>query len=212
MARYKNGINGPVSGKVGMVIGSSCRGIQYLKSVADVSAVPATEAQLNQRLKLALVSGWLRPLLSWINVGYQMFRVEKTPMNAAVSYHMKETLLGEGPDYRIDFAKAIFSRGDLLISWVKKAVLLMNGTVHVVWENGPLSVFCKENDRANFILYNAARGKFVTFREVALRAAKEVLLDLPPGFASDILHGWLHFVNEAGDQVSTSVYIGELRL
>jgi hypothetical protein len=206
MARYKNGINGTFSGKVGTVIGSSCRGIIYMKSLPEAYSVPPTPAQLNQRLKLSMVSAWLRPLLNWINTGYQIFNGAKTPMNAAISYHMKEALVGEGPDYSIDFTKAIFSRGDLLVSLVKSVVLLVNSTMHVVWENGPFSLFCKENDQANFIIYIPAKGKFITFKNVALRGNKEAVLKLPKGFAGDILHGWLHFVNEQGNQVSTSVY------
>ncbi|HWW40457.1 DUF6266 family protein [Pedobacter sp.] len=210
MGRYKNGINGNVSGKIGSVIGSSWKGVPYLKGLHNLSSVPPTEAQLNQRLKLSIVSSWLRPLLSWINIGYQHSVEEKTAMNAAVSYHMKEALVGEGPDFSIDFSKAIFSRGELLISWVKNVFLLLNASVHVVWSNGPLSAFCGASDLANFIVYNSTKGKFLGFKDAAFRSSKEALLRLPVGFVDDVLYGWMHFVSEDGGRVSTSVYLGKI--
>lgn len=70
MARYKNGINGTVKGKVGSVVVATCRGVDYIRSLGESSSKPPTLAQLNQRLRFALVMGWLKPLLNQINVGF----------------------------------------------------------------------------------------------------------------------------------------------
>lgn len=212
MARYKNGVNGAFSGKVGTVIGATCRGIDYMRGLPDLSGVTATKKQLDQRLKFALVMGWLKPLLSLINIGYQVLTGYKTPMNRAVSYHLTEATTGEGPDYRIDFKKAIFSRGELLVSWILEVLCLVNAVLTIKWENGPVSAFSKANDKASFIIYNPVKQEFVTFPDVAVRAEQEISLQLPVVFAGDQVHGWMQYTNADGDAVSTSLYLGEIQV
>jgi hypothetical protein len=211
MARYKNGINGPVSGKIGNVVGATCRGVAYLRGMPESNAAP-TQKQINQRLKFALVMGWLKPLLNIINIGYQILFGDKTAMNRAVSYHLKEAVTGDSPDYGIDFKKAVFSRGELLVSWILEVLCLVNAVLNIKWDNLPASAFSNDNDRASFIIYNPEKEVFVTFENAALRVDKEVVLQLPDEFANNSVHVWMHYVNVKGDAVSTTVYLGELTL
>src|SRR5687768_15182871 len=102
MARYKNGINGAFSSKVGTVVGASWRGIDYMRSVQKPISRPASRAQVNQRLVFALVTGWLKPLRDLIWIGFQVFKGTKTPMNGCVSFIMKEAITGDGEQSNID--------------------------------------------------------------------------------------------------------------
>lgn len=208
MATYKKGINGPFKGKLGNVVGASWRGVDYLRSLGETTAAP-TQKQINQRLKFALVMGWLKPLLNIINIGYQILTGDKTPMNRAVSYHLKEAVTGDAPDYGINFKKAIFSRGELLVSWILEVLCLVNAVLNIKWDNGPESAFSNDTDKASFIIYNPAKEAFVSFEGIALRSDKEAALQLPDDFAHDRVHAWMHYVNAEGNAVSTSVYLGE---
>jgi len=208
MAIYKNGINGPFSGKVGNVIGASNRGVDYIRSLPVPSKKPPTLAQMNQRLKMAIVSGWLRPLVDVINVGYQSFNRVMTPMNACVSYHLKNALCGADAAFEIDYSQVIFSRGELLISWVLEIKSMAGGRLVIKWENASPSLFCGDSDRANFIFYNPDKEEYVVFENIADRSAKEVGLKLPENFAGDTIHGWMHFVSSGREMVSTTVYLG----
>lgn len=210
MAKYKNGITGSFSGKIGPVVGATNRGVDYMRSLPEKITKPASVAQQNRRVIFALVVAWLRPLQKLINVGYQVFTGSKTPMNGAVSYHIKEAVVQDGTGFSIDFAKAILSRGELLVSFIRSVLLQMDSTLHITWESGPLSAFCNASDRASFVVYNVNKQKFATFKNVAARSDRAVMLKLPRGYVDDVLHGWMHFVNEKGDQVSTSVYMGQL--
>ena len=210
MARYKNGINGPFSGKVGNVVGASCRGIDYIRALPEISSKPPSDKQLVQRHKFSLITGWLGPLKKLINIGYQGLAGEQTPMNLAVSYHMKETVIGAVADAKIDFRKAIFSRGDLLISWIRQLLTFANAVLQIDWDNGPESAFCNPDDEASFIFYNEKKGKFVVFERAALRTDRNVMLQMPKTFAGDRVHGWMQFADRNQVAVSTSVYLGEL--
>jgi hypothetical protein len=210
MARYKNGINGSFSGKVGTVVGASWRGIDYVRGVADTSKVKWSEAQMNQRILFALVVNWIRPLLSIINIGYQVFKKRKTPLNAAIGYHIKEAVKGEAPDFEIEFSKAIFSVGELLMSLITELVALGNALLSISWDSTAESVYSCGSDRAIFIVYSPDKQQFVSFVDSALRADQQVLLQLPDGFAGDGVHCYMFFTNEKGDMVSTSQYLGEM--
>jgi hypothetical protein len=210
MAIYKNGINGPFSGKVGNVIGASNRGVDYIRSLPVPSKKPPTLAQMNQRLKMAIVSGWLRPLADVINVGYQSFNRVMTPMNACVSYHLKNALSGADAAFEIDYSQAIFSRGELLVSRVLEIKPMAGGRLVTKWENASRSLFCGDSDRANFIFYNPDKEEYVVFENIADRSARVVSLTMPGNFAGDAVHGWMHFVNAGREMVSTTVYLGLL--
>lgn len=210
MATYKNGINGAFSGKVGTVIGASNRGVDYMRSLPQPSKKPPTQAQKNQRLKMSIISGWLRPLLDVINIGYQNFNGVITPMNACVSYHLKNALMTPETTCEIDYSKAIFSRGELLISTVLEITPMPECLLFIKWENASPSLFCADNDQANFIFYNPEKQQYLTFENIANRSAKEASLKMPENFAGDTLYGWMHFVGPGMEMVSTTVYLGDV--
>lgn len=209
MARYENGINGPVSGKVGSVIAASWRGIDYVKSKQKVSTKKPSEAQLSQRRVFAMVSSWLKPLRDLIWIGFQSFKSGRTPVNEAISFTLKEAIVADGSESRINFSKVVFSRGELFISWILDVLSLVDAVLYIRWDDAPASAFCRDSDQANFVVYNAAKEKFVTFEQDTLRSDKEVALQLPGDFSGDAVHCYMHYVSNTGVAVSTSQYLGE---
>ena len=59
MGRYKKGILGYFRGKVGTVGGAVMNGIYYMRSLPDFGEDNPTVPQINVRLKMALIGGWL---------------------------------------------------------------------------------------------------------------------------------------------------------
>ena len=211
MATYKNGVNGAFSGKIGSVVGASWRGIDYMRSLPALRAKDFSNKQKNQQFLLGMVSSWLKPLKSLIETGYQIFKMGKTPMNGCISYHMKHAVTGNAPlEYVIDFKRVIFSRGELLAPFIKEVTMLTDGVLYVNWENAGGSIFCNDDDRAVFVIYNPAKKAFVYVEEAAARIDKETMLQLPAEYNGDVIHCWQHFVNTAGDAVSTTVYLGDI--
>jgi len=208
MAKYKNGINGPVSGKIGNVVAASYKGIDYLRSVpAPPSAAPSV-AQLNQRRLMSMVSAWLKPIKDIIEIGFQVADGNKTPMNLAVSHMMKAGVING----RIDFPNVVFSAGRLLISVIKDVITLADAILHIKWQDALPSAFCKADDQATFIIYNPVKEQFVTFQDAAERVNGEIILQLPASFVNDQVHCWMQYVNAKGNEVSTSVYMGQVVL
>lgn len=113
MGTIKQGILGGFSGKVGTVIGGNWKGIDYMRGKAASVSNPKTEAQLDQRARFGAALKFLQPLTSFIRVGFKNYAVKMTAFNSAMSYNLNNALAGGYPDYFIDYASALVSRGVL---------------------------------------------------------------------------------------------------
>ena len=211
MAKYKNGIQGPFSGKIGNVVGASSGGVHYLRSAGKTSKAPSA-AQLQNRKIFALVMNWLKPILKFINIGFQMETDGKTPINRAVGLQLKEAVINDEHGLRINFARAVLSKGILLVSWIREILVLADAILSIKWENAHDSVYSNGDDQANFIVYNPVKEKFVVFEQAAKREDKRAQLQLPADFSGDTLHCWMGYASTDGKMVSTSVYLGEVTL
>ena len=102
MATYKQGVLGPFSGKVGTVVGSSWRGIAYIRSLATKVGNPRTAGQVAARSKLALVARTLKNFASVIKAGF-VNTGSVSPWSAAIKanlLHVKDSDSGLALDMR----------------------------------------------------------------------------------------------------------------
>jgi len=115
MARLKKGINGAISGKVGNVVGSSWKGIDYIKSLPN-RRKPATENELKNRFRFGLSQLWLRPILVFVRAGFKGYTETFEGFSAAKSYLSTNALEGKGFETTINPALVRVSYGDLPLS------------------------------------------------------------------------------------------------
>ncbi len=206
MARYNNGINGPVKGKIGNVVAVSWRGIEVLRGLPEFSGKKPTPGQFRQRQLMSLVSSFLQPMKPWIEIGFQHFVSGRTAMNAAVSFVMKNAVLRVDNDLKIDYSQVIFSRGELMPS-IPGTLRRRAKVLPLSWDNFSASALNNNDDRLSVIVYCSEMSKFIYFKDCAQRVDLKASLRLPEEFAGYAVHCWLQYVNVAGDIVSTSVYI-----
>ncbi|RZK76802.1 MAG: hypothetical protein EOO85_10440, partial [Pedobacter sp.] len=122
MGKYKNGINGAFTGKIGSVVGVTRRGVDYMRSLPDIRVDNPSEKQIRQRNILAMISSWLKPIKFIINVGFKIFSGGKTPLNQVFSLISKEALIIDGDNISIDYKNVVLSKGELLASFVFEIV------------------------------------------------------------------------------------------
>ncbi len=113
MGKISQGILGGFSGKVGNVIGGNWKGIDYMRVKPANVANPKTEGQVDQRSKFSTVLQFLQPLQGFLKVGFHAYAVKMTEFNSAMSYNVKNAIIGEYPYYAIDFESVLVSRGAL---------------------------------------------------------------------------------------------------
>ena len=92
MGKYKNGINGQFSGKVGNVVGVTRRGVDYIRSVPELRVDKPSEKQIRQRNIMAMISSWLKPIKFIIAIGFKVFTGSKTPINQVFFFDLQRSI------------------------------------------------------------------------------------------------------------------------
>ena len=209
MARIKKGILGGFAGKVGTVIGSNWKGVDYIRSLPKASSKPATLLQTDQRLRFAAVMGFLRPIGALINKGYRGVTGARTPMNAAMSYHVKNALTGISPDFVMDYSKVVFSKGDIAGAWAPEADSVSAAQLTFSWQNNSGTGLAEEDDEAILLVYNSEKNQYVFLETGETRITGTVNLLLPSDFSGDEVDCWISFKAVTSKRMATSVYIGK---
>lgn len=135
MGKISLGILDGVRGKVGNVVGSSWKGIDYIRAKADHRADPKTEAQVNQRTRFkaalelaqAMLSIVIRPI--WNHQAGKM---------TGSNLFIKKNIGAFGSDGLIeDFSKLQFSTGILPLpaNLIVKPNESVESGVVISWEN-----------------------------------------------------------------------------
>ena len=210
MGTYSKGILGPFSGKVGTVVGSSWNGIDYMRSLPKPTNRTPTDAQLQQRVKMALAVGFLKPISPLLTQGFKRVAVNSTAFNVATSHFVKEVISGTYPDYTIDYPKVLISRGELTGPWNALAEPTMATEVRISWSNNAGSGNAKGTDKAVLMIYNPTKNQFVYLLDGPDRSQAATTLAMPEGFSGDEVHVYMGFISLDKKIVSTSVYAGSV--
>lgn len=113
MARYKEGLNGPVKGKFGNTIASSWRDINYFKSVSSKPKKKPTEKQQVLRTKFRTVHTFLGGVNGSVQLAFISNPGKQTGRNAAQSYIMINATYETETGWEIDYSKVLISFGKL---------------------------------------------------------------------------------------------------
>jgi hypothetical protein len=169
-----------------------------------VSNSEPTPAQLNVRLKFALVVGFFSHIKGLINIGYQKFNKGITPMNAVTSYHLKYAVTGIGPLYQLDYNKVIVSVGDLDELGESGAASVAVAEINFAWEVNPGMEYGKPTDKVSFLVYCASLFKFTQILKVVPRSALAYTMSVPAEFSGETVHCYLVVTSGDGKECSLS--------
>jgi Family of unknown function (DUF6266) len=207
MATYSKGANGAFSGKVGSVIGSSWRSVDYLRGLPKKSSKPSTDLQLAQRAKFALAALYLSPIKDILNIGFKDKQLNKiTGYNAAVKIFLNQAVGGSYPDFVIDFSQVVMSKGSLSVfhgldASLQGADLVLN------WQSILNRYNSFTDDSLTVVLFNATKSMYLVYEE-AQRAALTYTAVIGAGFSGDVFHGWAFAVKRDAMAVANSQYLG----
>ena len=211
MGTIKQGILGGFSGKVGTVVGSSWKGLSYMRGQAQSVKNPRTAKQMAQRDKFALALSFIRPIQSFIKVGFKTYAVHQSEFNAAMSYTLKNAIKGTYPSFTIDFAQAMVSRGSLA-----KPLNIQkqnnDNEIAVSWQDNSGTANALDTDFAMIMAYNADKQEAVYDMTSTCRGDEGSSLRYPSDWAGDTVHIYLAFVSEDGTLVSDSEYVGSMTI
>jgi len=209
MGIYVKGLLGAFSGKVGNVVGSSWRSVDYLRSLPKPTKRTATEKQRAQRTKFALAIEFLSPMRQIINIGFNDKTQKKmTAFNLATN-ELLFKIKGEYPDFTIPYQDVKFSKGSLepvMASLGEGAT----GNPVIKWPVTESRLGGLPSDVVYVILYNAAKQDFFVFQE-SVRGDGECLIN-PEGMGTGEFHIWIVVTNKDATARSASRYLETLTI
>jgi hypothetical protein len=208
MAKLKHGILGGISGTVGNVVGGRWRGIDYIRTKPASVKNPNTPAQQAQRLKFKLVSRFLKQIQPLIVAGYGNTTGNKTAMNLASSYHLKEAISGTYPNLEIDPSKIRFSSGTLATADQAQADGSVTGVLMLNWNNIIVTGYGASTDGALVLVYNTIKKESFYRMHGASRQDGTISLSIPVEWQGDDMAVFLAFRSEKGGESSNTQYLG----
>jgi hypothetical protein len=135
MGKINQGILGGFAGKVGNVVGGNWKGINYMRVKPASVSNPKTDGQVGQRSKFAIVLQFLQPMKEHIKIGFRNYAVKKTEFNSAMSYNLNNAVIGEFPDFAIDYSSALVAKGSLPMALNADGGSDLVGNLQVTWSD-----------------------------------------------------------------------------
>ncbi len=132
MGKYENGAYGSFHGKVGNLVGSSWRGISYMRAKPNTGKRKSSEKQIQHRAKFLFATNFIQPLFPVIQIGFRNQNDKKTAKNAAMSEIMNYAITGEYPEFSINFKNLKLSKGCIYVP-KSPAVQLVDNRVQFTW-------------------------------------------------------------------------------
>ena len=203
MGKISQGILGGFSGKVGTVIGSSWKSIQYMRAIATSVKDAQTEKQLLQRSKFQTSINFLKTATSFVRIGYQNYAYRQSEFNAAMSHMLRFAVTSDGEQGTIDFGKTLLSQGSLTTA-TDAAVQTEAGKATFTWTDNSDTGNATATDKVMVLAYNKDKQETVYDTAAATRADGTAELVLPASWADDALAIYLAFYSEDGKRVSNS--------
>lgn len=207
MGTLIKGINGYISGKVGNVVGSSWRGKNYVRSLQKPSCKPRSEKQLAQQAKFALAVRFLHPVKELLNIGFRQQNRPATGYNLAIKYTLVEAIIGQYPNYHIDYSKVQYSNGPLRRP---EGLKLISGTgcLVIIWHGDGYRFNSFGDDQVHILIYEPDTNTYLQGPESIQRMQEAAIIEIPEQFKGKILHTFLFCVSWNG-QASDTAYAGE---
>jgi len=218
MAKMKKGLHGPISGKIGGIVGSSWRGIDYLKSKPKRTK-PPTDGELGNRFIFAYTQLWLQPIKDFLKVGFKDDNHTVYGVNAAKSYLYKNALTKDGFNSIIHPHLMKVSVGTLSLSDNIKVEKTSTHELTFTWDGGKVADG-HPNDQIMLLVYNVQDKDKVIIGDVFGTVAGEFRKDgmekirvEPDPQAPDLdYHVYAAFSAMDRSRQSDSIYLGTVTI
>jgi hypothetical protein len=208
MGKLDKGILGGFNGKVGTVIGGKWRGVEYIRHKGPSKRKNNSPGQVEQQARFARAFKFVRRMSKLFKITFRNYAQQMTARNNALAVTVKEAIIGDYPNFEIDYSKVLISRG-ILETELNATVTSAAGILTWKWDanekrNGGdpkdqciIVAFCPEYNHCAYQVHGPARS------------ANEATLDVVP-FMGKTVHTWLAFITEDGSKLSDSVFTGQL--
>ena len=195
MGKINQGILGGFSGKVGTVVGSTWKSINYMRALAVSVHNPNTVKQQCQRGRFRTAAHFCKAAKPFIQNGFREYASKQTPVNAAMSYLLRYAVEGCAEEASLDFEKVRVSQGSLT-AVADAAVEVAGNKATFSWTGNSGTGDAADEDAVMVLAYNQDRMEAVCNVSAATRADGAAELALPASWDGEALAIYLAFCSE----------------
>ena len=206
MGKLISGINGPFLGKVGTSIGSSWKGIPYIKGPYKKRTGKASKAEKGNRNKFTMAQRWLKPTLDFVRVGFKNYTPTVDGFLAAKSWLLLHSFEGIQPDISINPALVKLSHGTLPLPADIKVEKTSGSRLQFSWDPAGIEDG-HPKDQVMLLAYDIDHSQVSTVIPGQFRETGADSMTLPPE-EMRTWHIYLAFVAQDRSRQSDSVYLG----
>lgn len=213
MGSIRQGANGGFSGKAGSVVGSSWKGVNYIKGLPKKSNKPPTQAQLDTQAEFKLLMRFLTSINMFLQIGFGQKQSNKsTPANSAFQYNLVKAITGTYPNYALDYANISLSDGALFNAGTI-VTAFDTDQITVTWDTFIAERVRKNGDDLLFILgYHPEQDEFLTTADVPTREDGATAILVPEHLRQGNIHLWYFMTDRTEKFVSKTSYLGEITI
>lgn len=206
MAKFGKGILDAFYGKLGTVVGSSWRGIDYMRSRSKRRRGTATPEQVEQQLRFSLSTRLNSAMKDLFNTGFRYEAVEQTGANLGTSNLLKNAITGIAPDFSIDFSKVLISSGKLP-NVLTPQISSAGGGIVFTWTNNSGQGKAAASDLIIVAAYSDEENECVFTHGPATRSVATATLNVA-GLVGKQVHTWISVISKESKVAATSFYTG----
>lgn len=212
MGKYKNGILGSFTGKVGNIIGSTWNGIPYMRAVPANVKDPKTPKQLAQRQRFGLITSLLRKFRPVVMIGFKHGAGNMNPINRAASYNLRNAVGGEYPDQYIEYSQFVLARGELTGVNNPQVSAGTAGEIVYTWTDNSGEGSAQAGDNVIATVYCPELDTVAYKTNAALREDESFTFSMPVSFEGESVETYLFFTSSDESIASDSVYTGQVTI
>jgi uncharacterized protein DUF6266 len=209
MGHLNNGPNGGFSGKAGSYIGYTWKGGSYIRGLPKIKKRrKLTPGQLAARAKFAYLNDWLKKMKPLMAITFRSYAAKMTGMMAAYSCN-HGAVLGEYPDFSINFPEFMVSHGDLPGADDAKVVYEEPRILNYTWKWESIDKKANSGDSCLVLAIIPDSGNIYSNLEYS-RHPGSALLDISKEDSGKVAEVYLAFISFDRLRVSKSQYLGQV--
>lgn len=212
MAKLPKGIFGPLSGKIGPVVGATWNGQPYLRQVPRLKKrkkLIKSPAQLANETKFKFVNQWLVPFHPFVDTGFKNLPEGKTALGTAFSINYHQAVIGTYPDFAIDYTRVVISAGDLPMLNQPVMNLISPDKIEIKWQLNT-SRHASFDDQLMLALYCPDLEMIDGCIGGARRTDLQTVFQFNPGMIGKPIEVYLSVTLLNRKRIANSIYLGRL--
>jgi hypothetical protein len=212
MAKFSQGLFGAFVGKVGPVVGSTWKGIPYMKAKsAHRTSRKGPNEGLNQN-KMADVHAFLQPIINFLRQGFKGYTPTVEGYNAAKSYNLLHAFDGEKYEPKVlNPSKVLVSHGTLPLPENIRVSVIDHQQLKFEWDIPPKD-YDRDTDQVMLLAYNPEKNLVDMKLLGQFRSVGSDSLELHKLKEGDSCFVWVAFVAGDRGRQSRSLYLGDFEI